>query len=69
MTFQSIISKWKIKTISYQYATAPTSPNQYVACTINNMDLIMTLNKEKKNWTKKYHKIIQGLETMADVQL
>ena len=27
------------------------------------------LNKEKKNWTKKYHKIIQGLETMADIQL
>jgi len=33
------------------------------------MDLIMTLNKEKKDWTKKYQKIIQGLENMADVQL
>jgi len=28
----------------------------------------MTLNKEK-NWIKKYHKIIQELETMADIQL
>ena len=27
------------------------------------------LNKEKKNWTKKYHKKIQGLETIADIQL
>jgi len=33
------------------------------------MDLIMTLNKEKKDWTKKYQKIIQGLENMADIQL
>jgi len=27
------------------------------------------LNNEKKNWTKKYHKIIRGLETIADIQL
>jgi len=33
------------------------------------MDLIITLNKEKTNWTRKYHKIIQGLETIADIQL
>ena len=29
----------------------------------------MTLNREKKDWMKKYHKIIQGPETMADIQL
>jgi len=33
------------------------------------MDLIMTSNKKKKDWTKKYYKIIQELETMVDVQL
>ena len=33
------------------------------------MDFIITLNKEKKDWTKKYHKIIQILETMVDIQL
>ena len=55
--------------MSYQFTTTPTTPNPYIACTVNNMNLIMILNKEKKNWTKKYYKIIQGLETMADVQL
>ena len=33
------------------------------------MDLIIALNKKKKDWTKKYHKIIQGLEIMVDIQL
>ena len=33
------------------------------------MNLIVSLNKEKKNQTKKYYKIIQGLETMVDFQL
>lgn len=33
------------------------------------MDLIIALNKKKKDWTKKYHKIIQGLETIIDIQL
>ena len=33
------------------------------------MDLIITLNNERKDWTKKYHEIIQGIETMADIQL
>ena len=29
----------------------------------------MTLNKEKKDWIKKYHQIIWGLEMMANIQL
>jgi len=29
----------------------------------------MTLNKKKKNWIKKYYKIVQRLETMADIQI
>jgi len=53
----------------YQFTTTPISPNPYITHTVNNIDLIITLNKKKKNWTKKYHKIIQGLETMANIQL
>ena len=49
--------------------TAPTSLNSYVSHTINNIDLIITLNNKRKDWTKKYHKIIQGIETIADIQL
>jgi len=33
------------------------------------MDLIIILNYEKKDWIRKYHKIIQELETMANIQL
>ena len=35
--------------MSYQFATVPISPNPYVTYTVNNIDLIMTLNKEKKD--------------------
>jgi len=55
--------------MSYQFATASTSPNPYIAYTGNNIDFIITLNREKKDWMKKYHKIIQGLETIANIQL
>ena len=33
------------------------------------MALISTLTNEKKNWMKKYHKIIWRIETIVDVQL
>jgi len=33
------------------------------------MDFIITLNQKKKDWMKKYHKIIQGLEIIANLQL
>ena len=52
-----------------QFITTPTSPNLYVICTLNNMNLVKTINNEKKNWTKKYHKIIQGIERMVNVQI
>ena len=45
-----------------QFITAPTSPNPYITCTLNNMELVKTMNKERKDWTKKYHKIIQEIE-------
>jgi len=54
--------------MSCQFATAFTSPNTYITHTVNNMNFILTLNKKKmKYWTKKYYKIIQGLETIANI--
>ena len=55
--------------MSYKFTTVPSSPNSYVPCTVNNLDFIMTLNKKKKDWIKKYYKIIQRLKTIADIQL
>ena len=55
--------------MSYKFTTVPSSPNSYVSCTVNNLDFIMTLNKKKKDWIKKYYKIIQRLKTIADIQL
>ena len=51
------------------FATAPSFPNPHVLQIVNNLDLIVTLNREKKDWTKKYYKIIQGLKTMVDIQM
>lgn len=44
--------------MAQQFSTAPTSPNLYITRTLNNMDLVKTMNNKQKNWTKKYHKII-----------
>jgi len=55
--------------IAQQFTTAPTSPNPCISYTINNMDLITILNKERKDWIKKYHKIIQRIEIIANIQL
>ena len=54
---------------TYQFTIAPTSFNPYIIHTVNNMDFIITLNQKKKDWMKKYHKIIQGLEIIANLQL
>ena len=55
--------------MAQQFNTTPTSSNPYVAHNINNMNLILIFNREKKDWTKKYHHIIQGSERMMDIQL
>jgi len=55
--------------MAYQFTTVPTSPNLYTAYTVNNMDLIKTLNNNNKNWTRKYYKIIWRLKTIANIQL
>ena len=51
------------------YATFSSSPNPYIPWMINNLSLIITLNQEKKDWMKKYHKIIWRLEIIADIQI
>ena len=55
--------------MAYQLTTAPTFPNPYITCTVNNLALINTLTNKKKDWMKKYHKIIREIETMANIQL
>ena len=55
--------------MAQQFFTALTSPNLYISCTINNINLITTLNNKRKDWMKKYYKIIRELETMTDIQL
>jgi len=55
--------------IAYQLTTAPTFPNPYITRTVNNLALINILTNKKKDWMKKYHKIIREIEIMADIQL
>jgi len=55
--------------MAYQFTTTYISSNPYIFCTVNNINLIVTLNNERKGKIKKYYKIIRGLETMVDIQL
>ena len=58
----------KSSSIAQQFFTVPTSPNPYISYTVNNMDLIITLSNKRKDWMKKYYRIIRGLEIIADIQ-
>ena len=53
--------------MAQQFTTTPISPNLYVTHTVNNLALINSLTNEKKDWMKKYHRIIQKIETMANI--
>jgi len=55
--------------MAQQFITAPISPNLYITYTLNNMKLVKTMNDKRKNWTKKYHKIIQGRMVNMKLQL
>ena len=44
--------------MAQQFITASTLPNSYITYILDNMKLAKTMNKERKDWTKKYHKII-----------
>jgi len=50
------------------FTTAPTSPNPYVTRRLNNIDETKLFKKERDDWMKLYHKILQGIEAMIDVQ-
>ena len=50
------------------FAMAPTSPNPYVSQKLNNIDQAQVMKREREDWTRLYHKILKGLETMIDVQ-
>jgi len=52
----------------YYYATALTSPNPYIFRKINNMDQALVMKREREDWTRLYHKMLKGLETMIDIQ-
>ena len=67
--FQSTTTSKYFNQTAQQFITAPTSPNPYVTHTLNNMNLVKTINEEKKDWMKKYHKIIQEIKRMVNVQM
>ena len=47
---------------------APTSPNPYISRKLNNMDQAQVMKREREDWSRLYHKMLKGLETMIDVQ-
>ena len=50
------------------FTMAPTSPNPYVSKKLNNMDQAQIMKREREDWSRLYHKMLKGLETMIDVQ-
>ena len=50
------------------FITAPTSPNPYISRKLNNVDQAQVMKRERENWTRLYHKILKGIETIIDVQ-
>jgi len=50
------------------FTTAPTSPNPYVSKKLNNMDQAQIMKRKREDWSRLYHKMLKGLETMIDVQ-
>ena len=50
------------------FAMAPTSPNPYISRKLNNMDQAQVMKREREDWTRLYHKMLKGIETMIDVQ-
>ena len=55
--------------MAQEFTTAFTSPNPYITHTVNNLTLINSLTIKKKDWVKKYYRIIQGIEIMAHIQI
>ena len=50
------------------YMTASISPNLYITRKLNNMNEAKAFKEEQDDWTRPYHKMLKGLETIIDVQ-
>jgi len=50
------------------YTTAPASPNPYISRKLNNIDQAQVIKKERKDWTRLYHKTLKEIEAMINVQ-
>ena len=50
------------------FVMAPTSPNPYISRKLNNMDQAHVMKREREDWTRLYHKMLRGIESMIDVQ-
>ena len=54
--------------MAQQFTTTPTSPNPYVSKRLNNIEEANLFKKKCNDWTKIYHKLLQGIETIINVQ-
>jgi len=50
------------------YTTAPASPNPYISRKLNNVDQAHIMKREREDWTRLYHKMLKGIETIINVQ-
>ena len=50
------------------YAIAPAFPNPYISRKLNNMNQAQVMKRERKDWTRLYHKTLKRLEMMINVQ-
>jgi len=50
------------------YITAPTFPNSYISRKLNNIDQVQIMKKKREDWSRLYHKMLKGIETMINVQ-
>jgi len=50
------------------FTTAPTSSNPYISRKLNNMDQAQVMKRERKDWSRTYHKTLKEIEVMINVQ-
>jgi len=68
-TFQQKISSQLSNNNNYYYYTmAPTSPNSYISRKLNNMDQAQVMKREREDWSRLYHKILNRVEMMINMQ-
>ena len=54
--------------ITNNYMTTLTSPNFYITRKLNNIDEAKAFKEKWDDWTRLYHKMLKGIETIIDVQ-